>query len=162
MASQKHFHLFNKCSYNDLSKAELGVLERGITEGRNGKGIIYVFAAGNEYDSGETINMEVSSLVDCHTIPPARVSLMHSSCFNSQGWLNTRYTITVGAVDQVGVHSSYSTTGASALFIRYVHVVASLKTLTWHFILETESLHCLAPMLPLAVPVATTILVHSM
>lgn len=34
-----------------------------------------------------------------------------------EGLLNSRYTISVGAVDQNGLHASYSTTGSGALFI---------------------------------------------
>lgn len=62
-----------------------------IEEGRDGKGVVFVFAAGNEYKTGETINME--------------------------GLLNTRYTISVGAVGKDRIHASYSSTGSGALFI---------------------------------------------
>ena len=52
----------------------------------------YPNLVGNEHDIYEDVNME--------------------------GWLNSRFTITVGAVDREGKHASYSTGGA-ALFIRY-------------------------------------------
>lgn len=58
------------------------------TEGRNGKGIIYVFASGNENRVGDDTN------------------------FQGYG-SNTRMTIPVGAVGKDGKFSSYSTTGAS-------------------------------------------------
>ena len=78
------------CAYNILSPESKAGLIKGVTEGRGGKGIIHVMASGNEYDVGEVVNFE--------------------------GLLNTRFTITVGAVGKFGKHSSYSTTGA-ALFI---------------------------------------------
>ena len=78
------------CEYNTLHEDDQAGITKGITEGRNGKGIIYVFAAGNEFGIGEVVNFE--------------------------GALNSRFTIAVGAVGKLGKHASYSSTGV-ALFI---------------------------------------------
>lgn len=82
--------LFVSCEYETLSEGTQKNLIKGITEGRDGKGIIYIFAAGNRYEIGADTNFE--------------------------GWLNTRFTIAVGAVGKRGIHASYSTSGA-ALFV---------------------------------------------
>jgi subtilisin family serine protease len=82
--------LFVTCVFNSLSLDEQLALSKGVTEGRNGKGIVYVFAAGDEFDLGADVNFA--------------------------GWQSSRYAIVVGAIDKGGKHSSYSTSGAS-LFI---------------------------------------------
>jgi hypothetical protein len=82
--------LFVKCEFNSLSIDEQFAITKGVTEGRDGKGIVFVFAAGNDFDSGADVNFA--------------------------GKQNTRYAMTVGAVGKDGKHSSYSNGGA-ALFI---------------------------------------------
>jgi subtilisin-like proprotein convertase family protein len=82
--------LFVKCEFNSLSVDEQFALTKGVTEGRDGKGIVFVFAAGNDFDTGTDVNFA--------------------------GYQNTRYAMTVGAVGKNGKHSSYSNGGA-ALFI---------------------------------------------
>ena len=62
-------------------------IKAGVTDGRGGKGIVYVFAAGNEYEAGGNTNFE--------------------------GYLHSRYVMTVGAVGMDLLHASYSSTGAS-------------------------------------------------
>ncbi|CAB9503760.1 Furin-like protease 1, isoform 1 [Seminavis robusta] len=89
-ACAEYLDLFISCRFNVLSKVGRDAITKGITDGRNGLGIIYVFAAGNEFAKAEDINME--------------------------GWLNTRFTIIVGAVGKNGYHASYST-GGPALFV---------------------------------------------
>lgn len=79
--------LFITCRYNALSEVGQDAITRGIKEGRAGNGIIYVFAAGNEHDTFEDVNME--------------------------GWLNSRFTIVVDAVGKRGKHAGSSTTGAA-------------------------------------------------
>ena len=79
-----------KCKYNTLTRVQRETLTEGIMDGRDGKGIIYVWAAGNAYSAGEDVNME--------------------------GFLNTRFTISVGSIGKDGYHASYSTPGA-ALFV---------------------------------------------
>ena len=71
-----------------LPKSSIDLLTRGVTEGRNGKGIIYVFSAGNEYATGDDTNFQ-------------------------QWGANTRFTIPVAGLDKAGNVSSYSTPGAS-------------------------------------------------
>ncbi|MBI5944985.1 MAG: S8 family serine peptidase [Chloroflexi bacterium] len=68
----------------------LAALESGITTGRNGKGSIYVWAAGNGKVDNDNVNFD--------------------------GYANSRYTIAIGAVDDAGIQSYYSEPGA-ALFI---------------------------------------------
>lgn len=77
------------CNYFALPERERQAMVKGITEGRNGKGIIFVFAAGNFFSEGDDVNYS--------------------------GYTNTRLTISVGSVGKNGKHSSYSTPGA-ALF----------------------------------------------
>ena len=89
----EHLDLFIKhgqCFYNSLEEAASEALATGVTQGRDGKGIIYVWAAGNTYHAGEDTNF--------------------------QGFINTRLTIAVGSVGFDGLHSSFSTSGA-ALFV---------------------------------------------
>lgn len=67
-------------------------LEEGVKYGRDGKGTVYVFSAGNGYferDGLPTDNVNYSGLV------------------------NNRYTIPVCAVDENGKRASYSETGAT-------------------------------------------------
>ena len=80
----------DRCFYNTLSEAEQEAIAYGITQGRQGKGVVYVWASGNTFEAGEDTNF--------------------------QGYLNTRFTISVGAVNAQGVHAVYSTSGA-ALFV---------------------------------------------
>ncbi|NET57304.1 MAG: S8 family serine peptidase, partial [Symploca sp. SIO2E6] len=67
----------------------LAALENGVTNGRNGLGNIYVFAAGNDLQYGDNVNYN--------------------------GYANSRYTIAVGAIDSHGVQTDYSTPGAAVL-----------------------------------------------
>ena len=78
---------FVACGYNQLSTSGAAALRRGVTEGRSGLGVVYVFAAGNEYSSGDDVNYE--------------------------GYLNSRFTISVGAVGKDLRHASYSSVGAA-------------------------------------------------
>lgn len=64
-------------------------LEQGILNGRNGKGSIYVWAAGNGRSSGDNCNYD--------------------------GWANSRYTISIGAVDSNGGQAWYSESCAMLL-----------------------------------------------
>lgn len=83
--------LFTSCQYNSVSNAEQSAFQRGARQGRNGKGIVYVFASGNEHHAGADVNFE--------------------------GVLTSRYTISVGAVGRDGKHASYSTGGASLMVV---------------------------------------------
>ena len=75
------------CDYDKLPKSAIDALQEGITKGRDGKGIVFVFASGNAYFEGDDVNMS--------------------------RWSNSRYTITVGAVGKDGIHTDYSTPGAA-------------------------------------------------
>ena len=81
--------LFVSCTYLPAEE-ESAALQQGITQGREGKGIIYVWAAGNRYDTADDVNQQ-GPLV------------------------NSRYSIVVGAVGKDGLHGSYSTSGTGIL-----------------------------------------------
>lgn len=85
-----YLELFAKCRYNGLNPRLQEQFTKGVTEGRNGLGIIYVFAAGNDQAVSEDTNYD--------------------------GFFTSRFVISVGAVGKDGVHSMYSTPGAS-LFV---------------------------------------------
>lgn len=89
-ACELYLDLYVRCSYNALGEDTTAGLLKGISTGRGGKGIVYVFASGNDFQEGADTNFS--------------------------GLRNSRYTITVGAVDKDGNHASYST-GGSALFV---------------------------------------------
>ena len=67
-----------------------GNFARAATQGRNGSGVIFVFSAGNARNLGADVN--------------------------SDGFVNTRFSIAVGAVGKDRKHASYSSTGA-AVFV---------------------------------------------
>jgi len=75
------------CNYERLPDSAIVAMTKGVTEGRGGKGAIYVFSSGNDFYKGEDVNMS--------------------------RWTNSRYTITVGAVGKDGLHTDYSTPGAA-------------------------------------------------
>eukprot|EP00900_Chrysochromulina_parva_P028023 jgi/Chrpa1/9855/Chrysochromulina_OHIO_Genome00018386-RA len=83
-------YLWTTCTYTHLPWEVISILQRGVLEGRSGRGIVYVFSAGNGNERGEDVNMEMYKL--------------------------SRFTITVGATDKLGVHSYYSAM-SSSLFI---------------------------------------------
>mmetsp|Transcript_323 Transcript_323/g.903 ORF Transcript_323/g.903 Transcript_323/m.903 type:complete len:941 (-) Transcript_323:190-3012(-) len=86
---QDHWDLFVDCTHQALSNRDHNELLNGVMNGRNGRGIVYVFAAGNEYGIGENVNAE--------------------------GWLNSIHTISVGATRTDGGHAYYSSAGAPVL-----------------------------------------------
>lgn len=89
-ACAEFFSVFAECDYDStMTQEELQSLERGVLEGRQGKGVVFVMSAGNNHVYGDSTN--------------------------GQKWINTRFTISVGAVDKNGKHASYSATGSSLL-----------------------------------------------
>ena len=82
LACAEFLDVYVSCEYHSLPPEAHQVLVQGVLEGRNGKGIIYVFAGGNSYDVGGVTNTD--------------------------GFVNSRLTIGVGAVDKEGKHASYS------------------------------------------------------
>lgn len=78
------------CNYHTLFDSVATALKNGIDNGRNGKGTIFTFASGNEFDKFEDVNF--------------------------MGYTNSRFTISVGAVSKSGLHTDYSTAG-TALFV---------------------------------------------
>jgi subtilisin family serine protease len=79
--------LGGQCNYGVLKDDVRETITRGILEGRDGKGIIYVWASGNAFTSGDDTNF--------------------------QGFSRSRFVISVGAVGKDERHSSFSTPGAS-------------------------------------------------
>lgn len=65
----------------------------GVQNGRNGKGSIFVFAAGNGAASDDNCNFD--------------------------GYTNSIYSITVGAIDREGKHPSYSESCSAQLVVAY-------------------------------------------
>ncbi|KAL2820238.1 peptidase S8/S53 domain-containing protein, partial [Aspergillus cavernicola] len=65
----------------------------GIQKGRDGRGSIFVFAAGNGATSGDNCNFD--------------------------GYTNSIYSITVGAIDREGKHASYSESCSAQLVVAY-------------------------------------------
>jgi subtilisin-like proprotein convertase family protein len=79
-----------ECIFRTPRDSSTEALETGAREGRNGKGIIYVFASGNDYAAGDDTNYRPR--------------------------LASRFIIAVGAVGQDGIKAQYSNPGAS-LFV---------------------------------------------
>ena len=50
--------LYVECDYTVQTDARVAALTQGVTEGRDGKGIVYMFSAGNEFKWFEDINFE--------------------------------------------------------------------------------------------------------
>lgn len=68
-------------------------LVNGVQRGRNGKGSIFVFAAGNGAIADDNCNFD--------------------------GYTNSIYSITVGAIDRKGLHPSYSESCSAQLVVAY-------------------------------------------
>ncbi|CCH44545.1 Kexin [Wickerhamomyces ciferrii] len=68
-------------------------LVRGVHEGRKGKGAIYVFASGN--------------------------GGLHGDNCNYDGYTNSIYSITVGAIDHKGLHPPYAEACSAVLVVTY-------------------------------------------
>ena len=82
-----YMDFFVSCNYHILPTVMLDAWTRSITEGRNGLGVVYLVAAGNLYSSRENTN--------------------------ANGYLNSRFTMSIAAVGKDGRHASYSSTGSS-------------------------------------------------
>ena len=76
-------------SHCEYTNYEVEAFETGIKTGRDGKGTIFVFSSSNGFSFAEDINF--------------------------LGYINSRYTISVGAVAKSGKHANYSTAGAALL-----------------------------------------------
>ncbi len=88
----------------DDASLELLAIKEGATQGRNGKGIVYLFAAGNERNTT--------------TIYPDGIS----ETSDNSNWhreLNNPYVITVAALGSDGRYASYSNFGANILVSAY-------------------------------------------
>ena len=90
---------------NPTTKASVAAFKSGTTTLRNGKGALYVKAAGNGFSS-----MGMFSGSSCDDAKKLNLSCQNSS-MNFENTLAE--VITVGAINSQGVKSSYSTTGSS-------------------------------------------------
>jgi subtilisin family serine protease len=90
-ACSSYYELFVLCTdvSSSLSAPQRSALLNGTTNGRQGKGMIYVFASGNEHKEGSNVNHDK--------------------------WQTSIHTITVGATGHEHKVSSYSTPGAAVL-----------------------------------------------
>jgi len=79
-----------------LRSLERAALEDGVKHGREGKGIVYVFSAGNGSSSDDVIATDN---------------------VNYSGLVNNRFTIPVGAVDEYGKKAYYSEVGATLMVV---------------------------------------------
>jgi kexin len=71
----------------------LDAFVNGVTNGRNGKGSIYVFATGNGGRDGDNCNFD--------------------------GYTNSRYTISIGAISRKNNHPDYSESCSAQLAVTY-------------------------------------------
>jgi subtilisin-like proprotein convertase family protein len=83
--------LGGNCDFQSLTDENRDAFARGVTEGRDGKGVIFVFASGNSLHIGANTNFEGFGT-------------------------NTRMAMAVGAVGKDGIVTTYSTEGSS-LFV---------------------------------------------
>ena len=88
-ACTDYYDLFVSCEYWSLANDEIAALQRGTTYGRGGRGIVYVFAAGNTGAQAGDVN--------------------------DGGYTKSIFTISVGAIGRDNQHSVYSTGGAAVL-----------------------------------------------
>ena len=82
IACAEFLDFYVQCEYHSLPPEAHEVFVEGVVQGRKGKGIIYVFAGGNSHTVGGVTNTD--------------------------GFINSRFTIAVGAVDKEGKHAGYS------------------------------------------------------
>ncbi|XBW36718.1 hypothetical protein QEN19_002294 [Hanseniaspora menglaensis] len=75
------------------SELVTNAMQKGVSEGRDSKGNIYVFASGNGANLGDNCNYD--------------------------GYTNSIYSITVGAIDWKGLHSTYSESCSALLTVTY-------------------------------------------
>jgi subtilisin-like proprotein convertase family protein/subtilisin family serine protease len=88
-ACHDYYESWVNCEYNSLTTEQTASLRNAVTFGRKGRGIVFVFAAGNEFMTGEPMN--------------------------SEGYTNSRYVITVGAIAGDNKHSLYASSGSCLL-----------------------------------------------
>jgi len=85
------YDFYVDCIYHSLPNHVIASFQRGTSYGRGGKGIVYVWAAGNEGAYGGNVN--------------------------DVGYTNSIYTISVGAIGRDNQHSIYTTGGAAVLIL---------------------------------------------
>ena len=78
-----------ECQYNSLDSDDVAALRNAVTYGRGGLGTVIVFSAGNEFATYENMNAE--------------------------GYVHSRYVISVGAIAGDNEHSLYASAGACLL-----------------------------------------------
>lgn len=86
-ACLQYLELFATCEFGALPPEAQAVFTKAIKEGRDGKGLVILFSAGNDFATGSDSNFGA--------------------------YTASRLVISVGAVAGNGTHASYSNTGAS-------------------------------------------------
>jgi kexin len=95
----------------------LKAFENGVIEGRGGLGSIYVFATGNggEYDD----NWFVNSFTQAIQFQSYTYQYFFDENSNFDGYSNSIYTISIGALDRNNNHPKYSELCAAMLGVTY-------------------------------------------
>ena len=75
----------------DIGPLALSALEKGVSEGRDGLGSVYVWAAGNGHQNGDNSNKDA--------------------------YANSRYTVAVGSLNWKGERTDYSEPGANVMLV---------------------------------------------
>ena len=79
----------------EIGPLALSALEEGVSEGRDGLGSVYVWAAGNGHQNGDNSNKDA--------------------------YANSRYTIAVGATNWKGERTEYSESGSNVMLVAPSH-----------------------------------------
>ena len=79
----------------EIGPLALSALEEGVSEGRDGLGSIYVWAAGNGHQNGDNSNKDA--------------------------YANSRYTVAVGAINWKGERTEYSESGSNLMLVAPSH-----------------------------------------
>lgn len=105
---QGDFDIFNyswgdsQCGLLEYDQVLRDKQKLGVTNGRAGKGVIYLKASGNDF---------VGALSDCYTNVATTAYFIGNSNFSEDS--NSPYEITVSALNAEGVSSSYSSPGSN-------------------------------------------------
>mgnify|MGYP001355967612 FL=1 len=84
-------HYFVQCGFGQLSSTAHDVLEDGVKNGRDGKGMVLIFAAGNEFRKGDDVNYEGYDLGVprcCGAFTPSTRVVSRRGC---RGWSLLRF-----------------------------------------------------------------------
>ncbi len=103
-----NFDVFNQswgypsCGYTPTSSTYLAQIKDQASNGRGGKGALFVKSAGNSF---------IGDLSECAAVMPGQMPYMGNA--NLDGDNTNPYTLVIGAVNAKGERSSYSTPGSN-------------------------------------------------